>query len=199
MKLWILCIVIALLLAPRAFAEDDPARTLADDDAATASDAVEREVDVRDNVIALLSHYHEMPDRKLLEKATPDAKDIVFELARDEEAFLFHRQRALRALANWPTEEVYEYLVELLQDEQTEDGLRHHLMPVLAEGFGEEALPVLEPFLLEASDPQIRISAAAAIATIPGDAAHKRLIEALHNEEHPVVHSRIETFATRIR
>lgn len=200
MKFWIICIVIALLIAPKAFAEDDaPKPDASPSSSETADEVEEREHDEKENIIALLSHYHEVPDREQLERGSENAKEIIFELARDEEVFLFHRQRALRALANWPTDEVYDYLVELLHDEATEDGLRHHLLPVLADGFGEDALEDLEPFLFEASDPQIRISAASAIASIPGDTSHDKLVEALRSETNPVVQSRIETFATRIR
>lgn len=199
MKLWIICIAIALLVAPKAFAGDDDPTRASSSAGAEITDQQADGNDDREAIIALLSHYHEMPDRQQLERGSDDAREIVFDLARDEDTFLFHRQRALRALAHWADEEVYEFLVELLDDEDTEDGLRHHLLPVLADGFGEDALDELTPFLFDDDDPQIRISAASAIASIPGEKAHKKLITALEREEHPVVASRIESFATRLR
>ena len=197
MKLWIVLIVIALLVAPKAFAGDEPAADIDErDQAVTQSD---ERADEREAIEVHLAHHHQLPDRETLEKASDNARAIVFEIARDDDAFLLHRQRALKALALWPDDEVYEYLSELLEDEATENGLRHHLLPVLANGFGEEALDDLSPYLLENSDPQIRISAAGAIAEISGDNAGELLDEALETEEHPLVESRIEGFIDQRR
>lgn len=206
MKLWLTCIVIALLLAPYAFAGED--ERSADSTSATATSATSADVaDVdasdshaeREAIVAILSHYHEVPNRQQLEAGSDDARTIVFDLARDEDAFVFHRQRALRALSHWPDDEVYDYLLSLLHDENTEDGLRHHLLPVLAEGFGEKAIEDLKRYLFNAEDPHIRISAAGAIATIPGDDAHELLLQALQRETNPIVQRRLETYATRLR
>lgn len=206
MKLTILCLIIALLIAPAAFAggeEGGISEVEPTDVDPTDLEAEQNrpgdEATERDIIIAHLSHYHQVPDRETLERSSDQARQIVFEIARDEDEFLFHRQRALRALVNWPDDEVYNYLVGLLQDEEIEDGMRHHLMPVLAEAFGERVLDELLPFLFESSDPQIRITAASAIASIPGEPARAQLERALSDEQNPVVHSRIENFATRLR
>ncbi len=195
MKLWIILLVIAMLVAPKAFA--DPGAELSPDDAtATSSDA---EMDERENIIVWLGHYHKIPDRRQFESISDDARDIIFEIAQDEEAPAFYQRRAMKALSNWADEEVYEYLVGVLDEKSTDDGLRHHLLLVLADGFGEEALDHLRPYLFEASDPHLRISAANAIAQIPGDRAYEMLVDALHQEEHPVVESRLKQFAPRLR
>lgn len=195
MKLWIALIIIALLVAPQAFAGEEPAVDSTQPDEQLAhSDTDRSQSSEREAIKAHLAHHHQLPDRETLEMASDNARNIVFELARDEDTFLLHRQRALKALAHWPDEEVYDYLSGLLADEQTEDGLRHHLLPVLADGFGAEALNDLVPYLLDEDDPQLRISAAGAIAHIPGDEAAQVLDEALQTEDHPVVLSRIEEF-----
>lgn len=153
----------------------------------------------RRSIQAWLSHYHELPSRADLERISPNARSIVFEIARDEDAFLFHRQRALRALTHWPDQEVFTYLQNLLHHESTEDGLRHNLLPILATGFGVDALPDLRVFLFQAEDPQIRISAAAAINQIPGDLTHRLLLEALESERNPLVRNRLREFSIRIQ
>ena len=197
MKIWIIIIVLALLIAPKAFADDgQPALDTTKDGAEASS---EREVSDYETITALLSHHHEVPTRELLERGSDEAQQIVFEIAQDEEAFLFHRQRAIRALAYWPDDEVYNYLVALLEDETTEDGLRHHILPVLADGFGKQALDNLKPFVFEASDPHIRISAAGAVSQIEGERAEEILLSALRSEDNPVVQSRLERFTARIR
>lgn len=205
MKLWLICIVIALLLAPHAFAGEEEQPADSDAHSATTSAKASADVDAEDEydereaIIAILSHYHEVPNRRQLEAGSDEARTIVFDIAQDEDAFIFHRQRAIRALAHWPDDEVYDYLIGLLNDEETEDGLRHHLLPVLAEGFGERSLEELKQFLFEAEDPHIRISAGGAIATIPGDEAHEMLLKALQRESSPIVQRRLETYATRLR
>lgn len=195
MKLWIIALIVALLLAPNAFAGDDQRPASGDD----AREAAPDELDTREGIIAVLSLFHEVPTREQLERVTEDARAHVFEIARDEEAFLFHRQRAIRALVHWPDQEVFDYLVELIDDEEDLEGLTHHILPVLADGFGEKALDELEPFLFEAEDPHVRISAAGAISNIPGERGVKMLQEALHAEQNPVVQSRLERFTAQVR
>ena len=197
MKIWIILILLALLAAPNAFAGETEVRNHND---RTLRDSDDKgETDIREIITVVLSHHHEIPTREDLESRTDDAREIVFEIARDEEAFLFHRHRALRALTHWPDAEVYDYLHGLLVDEDTEDGMRHHLLPILANGFGERALDDLEPFLTEAADPQIRISAAGAISRVPGERAVEMLLSALKSETHPLVQTRLETYASRLR
>lgn len=197
MKFWLILILISLLLVPNAFAQDTHRHD--DRDVPVRSAGEQGEPDEREIITVLLSHHHEVPDRAQLERVTTEARDIIFEIAADEDAFLFHRHRALRALTHWPDDEVYRFLHGLLVDNATEDGLRHHLIPILAAGFGERALADLEPFLRHSEDPQIRISAAGAIAQIPGEEAHNLLISALHEEENAIVRTRLESFITRLR
>ena len=150
-------------------------------------------------VKAWLSLHHRIPTRKELEALSPNARQIVLDVAGDEETFLFHRHRALHALVHWPDDEVFTFLVGLLHDPSTEEGMRHHLLPTLGEGFGDRAVPVLEPILLNDEDPQIRISAAAALAEVDSDAAIAVLRHALETEQHSVVRYRLEQFAIQLR
>lgn len=198
MKLWIILIVIALLVAPQAFAHpgDAPDDATSSD---TATSPVGEDVDEREAIVAWLAHYHKIPDRRQFEEISDDARDIIFELAQDNEALAFYRRRAMKALTNWPTQQTYDYLVDVLHDEDTDDGLRHHLLVILADGFGDKALDELEPFLFDADDPQLRISAGNAISQISGDRAYEMIVDALHAEEHPVVQARLEQFAPRVR
>lgn len=199
MKIFILLVLLSICLAPNAWAhsptagQNDPG-----DLRPQASDELSPE-EARRSIKAWLSHHHQVPSRAELERITPEARSIVFDIARDEDVFLFHRHRALVALGHWPDQEVKSYLQTLLNNETTEDGLRHHLIPILATSFGEAALEDLRPFLIEAADPQIRISAAAAIAEIPGDQALQLLKQALEVERHPLVRSRLENYAKHLK
>ena len=195
MKLWLILIAIAMLVAPTAFAH-----TGADSSApniATAS--ADGEVDEVEAIAALLAHYHKIPDRRHLESVSDDARQIIFDISRDDEAGPFFQRRAMKALVNWPDAETFEYLTDVLNDETTDDGLRHHLLLVLANGYGEEALDTIKPYLFEASDPHLRISAGNAVSQIPGDRAYEMLTQALRAEQNPIVQSRLEQFAPRLR
>jgi hypothetical protein len=193
MKLFLLLLITLSLLASMAVADEprDPAKD-ADPSAAIDFDEVEA-------ITAWLSHYHRLPTAAELERVSPRAREIVFEIALDEDAFLFHRHRAIHALSHWPDHEVFDFLSGLLTDDATDEGLKHHLVMTLARGFGDRAVPLIEPFLLTHEDPQLRISAAAALAKIDGDASHQILLRALEQEENSIVRSRIEHYATRIR
>ena len=198
MKTFLLLIFFALVVAPSAFAQETHGGH-SHSDLPSGHGHDSSDLDEQRRAVKLwISHHHEIPDRAQLEDVSPHARQFVFEIARDEEAFLFHRHRALRALANWPDQEVHDFLRELLINPDTEDGLRHHLIPILAHGFGEDSLESLRPFLFDAEDPQIRITTAVAIGHIPGQRALDVLIEALEVEEHPLVRNRIEDYATRI-
>lgn len=195
MKFWIALLIITFLFAPKAFASDGPDASATGDEQVTGEPV--QQADEREMIIALLSHHHELPDRRMFERASDDARTIVFDIARDEEAFLFHRQRAFRALTYWADDEIYDYLVGLLHDDDTEDGLRHHLLPTIVNGFGADALEDIRPYLFDADDPQIRISAAGAIATLDDERALRMLTEALEVEQNPVVERRLEQYATQ--
>lgn len=198
MKLWFFILTIALLSSPPASAQQDRSQDAVDGVSPTpmAEDASD---DERDTIITLLSHHHEVPDRRTLKGVTDDARAIVFAIADDEEAFPFHRHRALRALTHWPDEEVYQYLRALLVDEKTDDALRHHLLPILADGFGDRALSELERFVRDAEDPQVRVSAVEAIASVATDDARQTLAKALDDEDHPLVVRRLQSHLSKLR
>lgn len=195
MKIWLLLVVLTLILSPSAMAQEQETHKRPDRPSAQVPEIEPRE---KEAILAWLSHYHEVPGRAQLEEVSPLARQILFEIAQDEEAFLMHRHRALYALGAWADQEVYDYLQGLLIDENTEDGLRHHLLPILANNFKEAALKDLTPFLSH-DDPQIRISAAGAIAQIPGDAPRATLLKAMENEQHTMVRAQLERYTTQIR
>lgn len=198
MKFWITVIVLTLLALPQAMAQQvdaDDRRSAIDADTASA-DRAERELK---NIKSWLSHIHRLPTRAELEQASDRARALVYELATDEETFLFHRQRALRALAYWPDEELRTLYLELLHDESTERGLLFHILPAMADAFGEEAIDDLRPFLSDDDDPHIRISAAYAIASIPGDRGQQVLRQAQRDEHNPIVKARLDQLSMTLR
>lgn len=195
MKIWLILAIITLLLSPSAMAQQEETHRRPE---MPSTELPGQEAGEREAVLAWLSHYHQVPTREQLEKASPQARQLLFEIAQDESAFLMHRHRALYALGAWADQEVYDYLQGLLADEDTEDGLRHHLLPIMAQSFGQEALQDLVPFLTH-DDPQIRISAAGAIAHIPGEAPKEALLKAMDAEKHPMVQTQLERYTTEIR
>lgn len=195
MKLFFLILLSLSLAATTALASDRDGHDHHDHDTPDTS-AFDDEVR---SVQAWLSLHHRIPTRKELEALSSDARQIVLDMAADEEAFLFHRHRALHALVHWPDEGVFNFLVGLLHDPATEEGMLHHLLPTLGEAFGDRAIPVLEPILMNDDDAQMRISAAAALAEIDSDAAIAVLRRALETEQNSVVLYRLERFATRLR
>ncbi len=191
MKKCLPLILIALLMASPAFAD-------------TAPSADDHRAEERQSVQVLLANHHELPERSLLDEAADDARQIVTDIATDEEVFRLYRQRALMALGYWADEESYQIILEHLEDDQTPNSTRHLLMPVLGEHFAhgefeERTVDTLESYLFEADDPHLRISAAKALNHIDSDTSVQLLRRALEVEEVDFVRERIAGYARTLR
>ena len=134
--------------------------------------------DARASVQALLGAIHELPSRKVFERAGGDeTRALLTEFALDAELFPAYRHRALEALGYWPDDATWQLYVGLLTASETPDTTRHNLLRQLTRAFGERAVPKVEPYL-DHLDPQLRMTATAALAEVPGAAVDARLLEA---------------------
>ncbi len=188
MKMWFPLLLIALLTASPAMAESP--QTHADQE--------------REAVEVILSHHHELPERKLFEEASSDARQIVTDIATGDAANPLHEQRALMALGYWADEESFEILSDALQSEDTPENTRRLIMPVLGEHFGqapfeERTVDLLQEVLMGDDDPHTRISAGQALNEIDSEASLKVLRRALEVEEVDFVRDRLENFARTLR
>ncbi|RVU47924.1 hypothetical protein EA187_00360 [Lujinxingia sediminis] len=199
MKLFLIALTLLSLLATGANAE--PAAKPSDTSAPGVSDdaSAARDAHIEEAVLMLLSQHHRAPTLKQLEGLTPRARYFVERIARDEDAFAFHRERALIALGYWADDATFNYLAGLLDNPQTDESLLHTLLPLLANSFGERAVGELTPFVLEHDNVQVRISAAAALGRLNSDEAFKILDIAIEQEPNPIARQRIEDAAARLR
>ena len=164
---------------------------------------VEIEAEVRpedgdfDRAITLLSGYHGIPDAETFESALANPTETLLQIANDESQSPIHRDRALGALSYWPSDEVQDLYVGLIEADDTPEMVRHRVIGHLAHGFGEAALPHVAPYLTD-DDVQFRLTAIDAVSHVGTPAAQGLLEEAAQAETHHIVLQRLEA-ARQIR
>jgi hypothetical protein len=186
---------LALLLAalPAAAQVHDPG--VAPDPGTQPPDAPPREDAER--LVVMLSHYHEMPTRAALEAAFGDPVPLLRALRDNPDALLWHRDRALFALAAWGDEELRTWVRRVLDQPPADHPmLPHHALTVLGLAWGEDALDDLTPWL-DHSDVQLRLTAVTTMESIGTRAAIDRLARRLARETHPLVIEAIQAAAAR--
>lgn len=151
------------------------------------------EADILDRIVMLLSGYEYFPTAEDLTAVTADPVPYLLAIAYDTEGRWLptHHHRAVGALAYFPTAQCRSHLLYLLDSELTPELMRHHVINALANGFGDSALPELEPFL-QSDDLQLRLSAVAAIGSIESSRSVEALQRALTVEDNALVRERIE-------
>lgn len=149
----------ALLTTP-AFAQDT---TPPANDGQVSIDPAQRE-----KITLLLSGYHYFPTREKLEAESPNAPAILIAIAEDGAHLPSLRIQAIRALGLFSDDATAATWFErrLHEARLPEDLLRHALTASLR-GFGERALPWVEPYLGH-PDEQMRLSAVNAIGKLAG-------------------------------
>jgi hypothetical protein len=144
-----------------------------------------------DAAILLLSGYHGIPDAEAFETALSDPTETLFALATDDSLSPIHRDRALGALAYWPSEQVQALYISLIEGADTPEMVRHRVIGHFAYSFGEVALPYVAPYLTD-DDVQFRLTAIDAISHVDTPAAQSLLAEAAQSETHHIVLQRLE-------
>lgn len=156
------------------------------------------ERDQRADLKLLLSAHHDLPDKHLFLKASPDARALLLELARDASQFKLHRYRALEALgAYWADDEVFELYARLLAG-KGDVLLKHRVMMFAAAAFGDRSVPLISPYSHDA-DVQLRMTAAEALIRVNTETSRAALRAALGQEDEPMVRRRIEGGLAEIR
>jgi len=133
----------------------------------------------------LLSHVHEVPSRQALEGAATNPKEILREIANDRAAG-FMRDRALMALGHFADGQVWSLYASILNDDDAREATRHKVMLRAAEVFSEASLELIVPFLSH-HDPQLRLTAVAALDSLEGDQARQAIAARVDAEESEIV------------
>lgn len=204
MKTLLKTIVLALTLtvASTAFAQQSPAAGDQTGQSPTTDRPIPLPFDGSSKEVEraklLLSGYHGLPPKEIFEEALDNPKAVVYSLATDKDGFSLYRKRALSALGYWADAGVLRLYVQVLQDDQTDDMIRHRLIMLVAEHFPKKALAHLKPFLSH-NDLQYRLTAIEAIRRLPSDDATAVLKAALETEKNTVARKRLEQYTQTIR
>jgi hypothetical protein len=140
-----------------------------------------------DTARLLLSPFHGISSAADFEAQLGDARPVLWAIVRDTQQPVFIQDRALLALAYWPTQELHDFLVTLLPASAPENEMRRHMaIELLARAWGEAELPTLLP-LLQDNNVQIRLSVVHALDSLGTTAATDALRAARAAETHRVV------------
>ena len=188
--------MLAALLTAGALCALAPAPAWAQDEEPGAEEP--QKEDATRRVRLLLSAHHELPPRALFVKATPRARDVLLEIARDDQIFRLHRYRALEALGSyWADDEVLDLYARLLRGSETEL-LEHRVMMFAASSFGRHSVPLLVPYL-SSPQMQLRLTAVEALALVDEEPSRDALRARLEAEPSELVRERIEHALLEIR
>lgn len=147
-------------------------------------------------VTMLLSGYHDLAPQASFD-AVRNAPQIVETLARGPHSHI--RDRALAALGRyWPSADVFLLYANVIASPDTAEGTRHRTVLMMAESFGDRAIPALEP-LLHANDVQLQITAVQALGSIGSDEAFNTLVSFSEGVTNPALLEQLERSARVLR
>lgn len=151
--------------------------------------------DVR-TVTLLLSGYHDLAPQSSFD-AVPNAPAIVETLARGSHSVV--RDRALAALGSyWPSADVFLLYANVIASSDTAEGTRHRVVLMMAESFGNTAIPAIKP-LLSADDLQLQITAVQALGSIGSDEAFATIVSFSQSVTNPALIEQIDRSARILR
>lgn len=145
----------------------------------------------REKAMLLLSGYHGIASKEAFESGLAEPEAVLTAIARDGAVDPIHRDRALAALALWPSEQTLSLYASLLAASDTSEMNRHRIIGYLATAYADRSIPWVEHFLT-VSDLQFRLTAVEALRAIGTDHARDLLIQAEAVELSPVVLERIK-------
>lgn len=154
-----------------------------------ALDGAEREA-----VLTLLSAHHGLPEAERFEAAVSDPSAALFALLAEEELNPIFYDRAVAALAYWPSDRV-RALYDALLDDPGREMVRHRVMGHYAQAFGAQAVPAVAVFL-EATDVQLRLTAVHVLAALNAPEAQAALQQASERETDATVLQQLERART---
>lgn len=182
----IIITVLIMMVSVPAFAQTAPTHA----PAAPAASKSERRA-----VSMLLSAIHELPARAEFEKAATNPQLVLVSIAAGRGPIA---ERAVDALFMWPNDLTFTWATGQLVDPKTSHARLHGLLLGLATTYKGRATSHVTPFLRDA-DPQVRITAAAAIAKIRTDEAFAQLDAAIAAESDELVAAQMRHYARRLR
>lgn len=149
---------------------------------------VEADVAMTDHeaIVVLLSGYHGIPEAQAFVEAAADPAGELLWIATAPDESPILRDRALAALAYFPSDVVEALYASILDDPETPEMVRHRVIGHYATAFGDGALPAIAPYL-DSTDVQLRLTAAYALRAIDTPAALHILDVAAARESDPLV------------
>lgn len=135
----------------------------------------------------LLSPFHGISSAADFESQLGDARPVLWAIVRGADLPAFLQDRAVLALAYWPTAELRDFLMTHLVASTPENEMRRHMaVDLLARAWGEAELATLVP-LLQDDNVQIRLSVVHALNSLGTTAAADALRAARASETNRVV------------
>ena len=150
----------------------------------------------REQVLVLLSAHHGLPERERFEALVDDPAAVLFSLVSETDLNPIFWDRAVAALAMWPSDAVRSLYVALLA-EPPREMVRHRVIGHAVVAFGDSAVPLVSPYLQDA-DVQLRLTTVDVLGHLATPAAFEALDAVRSQESSPVVLERIER-ATLLR
>lgn len=148
----------------------------------------------RETLLTLLSSYHGLPPAVQFEESLTDPSSALFALLSEPELNPIFFDRAVAALAYWPSDAV-RALYDALLEEPGREMVRHRVMGHYAQAFGDAAVPAVAPYL-ESGDVQLRLTAVSVLGGMQAPAAQDALLRAAERESDATVLQQIERATT---
>ena len=140
-----------------------------------------------ENARLVLSPFHGISSAADFESQLGDARPVLWAIVRGADQPAFIQDRAVLALAYWPTPELRDFLMAHLAASTPENEMRRHMaIELLVRAWGEAELSTLVP-LLQDENVQIRLSVVHALDSLGTTAATDALRAARAAETHRVV------------
>lgn len=195
-KKWTGALLLGVMLAASPLA---PGLTTREASAQQGVDDAQRDIRAeRANIQRLLSAHHELPDKVFFERASQDARAILFDFATDLNIFPLYRYRALEALGlHYGDDRVLDLYAKVLAT-PSDFGAHHRVMMYAATFFGERATPMLAP-MVSSKDVQFRRTAYEALLIIGSEGAMATLERARAKEDNPLLLARLDEVLITLR
>jgi len=152
----------------------------------------------RASIQRLLSAHHELPDKVFFERASVDARALLFDFATDPNLFPLYRYRALEALGMHYGDDVVFTLYAKVLGKSDDFGEQNRVMMFSAVFFGERAVSLLAPMTTH-EDAQLRRTAYEALALVGGESAMATLKTARQNEDNALLLERLDEVVVELR
>jgi HEAT repeat protein len=154
--------------------------------------------DLRAQVVSLLDQPDAFPPYGTRwQPLGPAALTVLEEVASNPRAPTPQRTRAVTSMAAVDHPEAADHLRALLEGRRTEPPLRASAATALSLRAGQEAIPLLLPFLQDPNE-QVRIAVARALGRLGGPEVQQALEDRLPSEQDPLVREALQQALTFI-